>query len=74
MTESLALGNLTEAEIEELNSATEAMRRNRLQQPATAGDVDSYLQFLDDRRELFGQSAKLVARPPLVINESAILS
>ncbi|MBF0557856.1 MAG: hypothetical protein HQL08_03645 [Nitrospirae bacterium] len=74
MRESLVLGNLTQDEIEELNIATEAMRRNRLQRPATIGDVDSYLQFLDDRQELFGHSAKIVSRPPLVINESAILS
>ena len=73
MTESLALGDLTEAEIEELNRATEAMRRNRLQRPAIAGDVDSYLQFLEDRQELFGYSARKVTHPPLVINESSIL-
>ncbi len=73
MTKSLVLGDLTEAEIEDLNRATEAMRRNRLQRPARMGDVDSYLQFLEDRRELFGYSAKIVAHPLLVINESSIL-
>ncbi len=73
MAESLALGNLAQAEIEELNSATEAMRRNRLQRHAIVGDVDGYLQFLDDREEFFGYYSNIVTHPPLVINASSIL-
>ncbi len=73
MTKSLVLGDLTQAEAEELNKATEAMRRNRLQRPAVTGDVDGYLQFLDDRRELFGHSNKIAKKILLVIDRSSIL-
>lgn len=73
MTKYLALGDLTQAEAEELNRATEAMRQNRMLLPAGTGGVDSYLQFLDDRGELFGPSAGKVKKIPLVIDESSIL-
>ena len=41
------------SDIEELSRTTEAMRRNRLKRYGTPGDVDGYLQFLDERQQIF---------------------
>lgn len=64
MKESLVIGNLTEAELKEFNSATETMRQNRLRF-ARAEDVDSYLQFLEDRQALFNTSQRIHRKCPV---------
>ncbi|OIO31135.1 MAG: hypothetical protein AUJ60_01995 [Nitrospirae bacterium CG1_02_44_142] len=55
MRKSLVLGDITDSELEEFNTATETMRRNRLRFASTE-DVDSYFQFLEDRQALFNTS------------------
>lgn len=63
--------NLSPSEVEEFNRATEAMRRNRLQRFGTAGDIDGYLQFLEERQELFSTAPK--KKKILIIEKSNIL-
>ena len=63
--------DLSPSEKEEFNRATEAMRQNSLQRFGTAGDIDGYLQFLEERQELFGSSTKTVKK--LIIEKSRIL-
>lgn len=58
------------SDVDELNRATEAMKRNRIERCGMKGDVDGYLQFLEDRRELFGD---IVAKRRPVVENSVIL-
>jgi len=46
----------TTSDIEELAKATEDMRKNRVKRLAIAGDVNGYLQFLDEQQQLFPDS------------------
>jgi hypothetical protein len=62
---------LSPSEIEEFNRATDAMRRNRLERFSEVGDIDGYLQFLEERQELFGPQPKTFKR--LFIDKSNIL-
>ncbi len=73
MISSFIFGDLTQEELNELKQAAEAMRRARLQQADGRGDVDGYLQFLDDRQELFGCSSKIARKNPLIIERSFVL-
>ena len=63
--------DLSPSEMEEFNRAMEAMRRNRLQLFGAAGDIDGYLQFLEERQELFGTHPKTIKK--LIIENSCIL-
>lgn len=62
---------ISPSEVEELNRASDEMRRNRLQRFGIVGDVDGYLQFLEERQELFGAPPKTVKR--LFIEKSSML-
>ena len=64
MRKSVVLGDITESELEEFNSATETMRRMRCRF-ASAEAVDSYLQFLEDRQALFNTSQKTHRKCPV---------
>ncbi|MBI4689878.1 MAG: hypothetical protein HY754_06390 [Nitrospirae bacterium] len=70
MRKSVVLGDITEDELEEFNTATETMRRNR---PRLTGveAVDTYLQFLEDRQSLFNISKRIHRKCP--IEKSRIL-
>lgn len=64
MRKSLVLGDTTEAELEEFNSATETMRRNRIHFTRLE-DVDGYLQFLEERQALFNTSQRIHRKCPI---------
>jgi len=69
MRKSVVLGDVTEAELEKFNAATETMRL-KSRRSAGAVDVDSYLQFLEDRHALFNIPIKIRKCP---IEKSNIL-
>ncbi len=64
MRKSVVLGDITEAELEELNNATETMRR-KSRGSARAGDIEGYLQFLEDRQALFNTSQRTHRKCPI---------
>lgn len=64
MRKSLVLGDITDAELAEFNTATEKMRRNKLRLHV-AEDVDSYLQFLEERQALFNTSQRINRKCPI---------
>lgn len=64
MRKSLVLGDITEAELDEFNSATETMRLNSLHFASTE-DVDGYLQFLEERQALFNTSQRIHRKCPI---------
>lgn len=64
MRKSLVLGDITEAELAAFNTATETMRRNKRHLPS-AEDVDSYLQFLEERQALFNTSQRINRKCPI---------
>ena len=64
MRKSLVLGDITDSELEEFNTATETMRRNRRSSAGTE-DVDSYLQFLEGRQALFNTPQRIHRKCPI---------
>ena len=46
------------SDVDSLNKVTEEMKKNRIKRYGLRGDVDGYLQFLDDREALFKNSQK----------------
>jgi hypothetical protein len=64
MRKSVVLGDITEAELEKFNTATETIRRNR-PHLTSAEAVDTYLQFLEDRQSLFNISKRIHRKCPI---------
>jgi len=69
MRKSVVLGDVTEAELEKFNAATETMRQ-KSRRSAGAADIESYLQFLEDRQALFNTPIKIRKCP---VEKSSIL-
>lgn len=46
------------SDVDSLNKVTEEMKKNRIKRYGIRGDVDGYLQFLDNREALFKNSPK----------------
>ena len=64
MRKSVILGDVTDAEMAGFNEATENMRR-KSRGSAKAGDIEEYLQFLEDRQALFNISQRIHRKCPI---------
>lgn len=70
MRKSSVLNDMLPSEIEEFNKVTEAMRKNRIKRHGVKGDVDGYLDFLDESQDFFSRPA---LKNRLLIGNSLLL-
>ena len=60
----------SDSDVDSLNKVTEEMKKNRIKRYGISGDVDGYLQFLEDRESLFKNSPK--KRMPITGNSTIL--
>lgn len=58
------------SDVDSLNKVMEEMKKNRIKRHSVRGDVDGYLQFLEDRESLFKNSPK--KRMPITGNSTIL--